>query len=87
MYTTDYCGYCRMAKDLLNRRKLAFDEIDVTNDAAQRQWLVEQTGQRTVPQIWIGAVHVGGYTDLATLDARGTLNELIASQGIESTPG
>ncbi|MGZ3406504.1 MAG: glutaredoxin domain-containing protein, partial [Polyangia bacterium] len=51
IYTTDYCGYCHAAKSLLSSRGVAFEEIDCSQDPATRKWLIEQTGQRTVPQI------------------------------------
>lgn len=64
IYTTDYCGYCRLAKELLRERQIPFEEIDVTHDDEKRKWLVEHTGQRTVPQIFFGNESVGGYTEL-----------------------
>ncbi|MCI0572498.1 MAG: glutaredoxin 3 [Myxococcaceae bacterium] len=78
IYTTSYCGYCVRAKDLLSRRGVAFQEIDVSGDDAQRAKLVELSGgQRTVPQIFIGDRHVGGYSDLAKLDGEGKLEPLL----------
>jgi glutaredoxin 3 len=73
IYTTDYCGFCRRAKELLTRKQIPFEEIDVTGDDSQREWLVEATGRRTVPQIFIGDEPIGGYTDLAALDRSGEL--------------
>lgn len=84
IYTTDYCGYCRAAKQLLGRRGIAFEEIDCTRDPDTRAWLVEQTGQRTVPQIFIGGVPVGGYTELAAIDRSGRLAAIVA--GDEAPP-
>jgi len=79
IYTTRSCGFCIRAKDLLERKGVAFEEIDVTEDQAMRAKLVEKTGGlRTVPQIWIGEVHVGGYTDLAQLDREGRLTALLS---------
>ncbi|MBM4380275.1 MAG: glutaredoxin 3 [Deltaproteobacteria bacterium] len=79
VYTTTYCPYCTRAKELLRAKGVMFEEIDVTGDDAARARLVELSGgQRTVPQIFIGALHVGGYSDLALLDGRGELDRLLA---------
>ena len=67
IYTTTYCGYCRLAKHLLENEEVSFTEIDVTNDDAKRQWLVQTTGHRTVPQIFVDEQPIGGYTDLHEL--------------------
>ena len=75
IYTTTYCGYCRMAKDLLGKRGIPFEEIDVTDDDGKREWLVETTGRQTVPQIFIGEEAIGGFTDLAALDKSGSLEK------------
>lgn len=77
IYTTSYCGYCHRAKRLLTERGLAFEEIDVTSDTAKREWLVEATGQYTVPQIFIGGQPVGGYDELSNLDRSGALAKLV----------
>ena len=78
IYTTNYCGYCRRAKDLLTRKGAAFKEIDVTDDDAMRAKLVQMSGgAQTVPQIWIGTEHVGGYSDLAELDQQGKLDPML----------
>jgi glutaredoxin 3 len=73
IYTASYCGYCRMAKTLLASRKIAFEEIDVTSDFEAREWLVRETGRRTVPQIFIDGESIGGFDELRVLDARGRL--------------
>jgi glutaredoxin 3 len=78
VYTTTYCGYCHAAKSLLQKRGIAFEEIDCTNDAARRKWLIEQTGQRTVPQVFIGGVPVGGFSELSGLDRAGKLAAIMA---------
>ena len=78
VYTTSYCGYCRSAERLLDQKNLAYDKHDVTNDTTRRRWLVEVTGRRTVPQIFIDGRAIGGYTDLADLDRRGELDRLLA---------
>lgn len=77
VYTTPSCPYCVQAKRLLNQKGVAFDEIDVANDPVRRAWLVEATGQRTVPQIFIDDKAYGGFTDIAALDRQGKLNPLL----------
>jgi glutaredoxin 3 len=78
VYTTRVCPYCVAAKRLLAARHVGYTEIDVTGDDAKRAWLVEATGRRTVPQIFVGGHPVGGYDDLAALDASGRLAEMLA---------
>jgi glutaredoxin 3 len=80
IYTTTYCSYCRAAKALLQERGVAFDEIDCTTDDQTRRWLVEQTGQRTVPQIFIGGVPVGGFSELSRLDRDRKLATILAGE-------
>lgn len=84
IYTTTYCGYCQAAKRLLSQRGIPFEEVDCTNDPDTRKWLVEQSGQRTVPQIFIGGVPVGGYSELSALDRGGKLAAILA--GDEAPP-
>lgn len=76
VFSTDYCPYCDRAKALLERRGIPFDEIDVSHDSAKRAWLVATTGRRTVPQIFIDDVPIGGSDELHALDRRGALREL-----------
>lgn len=72
VYTTDYCPYCRAAKDLLRSKGVAYTEKDVTNDDAQREKLVQMTGGRTtVPQIFVDGRAIGGYDDLAAFFRKG----------------
>jgi glutaredoxin 3 len=78
VYTTDWCPYCDRAKALLRSKGVPYEEIDVEGDDAKRAWLVQTTGQRTVPQIFIGDEPVGGYTELAALDRRGELDARLA---------
>jgi glutaredoxin 3 len=79
MYTTQVCPYCVRAKALLKQRGvLQIEEIRVDLDPAQRLQMMEITGQRTVPQIFIGSTHVGGCDDLVALDHRGGLLPLLA---------
>jgi glutaredoxin 3 len=80
IYTTRYCPYCHAAKDLLVRKGAEFKEIDVTGDWQGRRKMVERAnGRSTVPQIFIGDVHVGGCDDLYGLDAEGKLDLLLAT--------
>lgn len=78
IYTTLDCPYCVMAKRLLEARGIGFEEIDVSQDPALRAELVERTGRRTVPQIFIDDRAIGGYEDLARMDSRGELRHLAA---------
>jgi glutaredoxin 3 len=73
LYTTRVCGYCMAAKQLLAARKVPYQEVDVTTDPAKRAWLVEATGRRTVPQIFIAGEPIGGFDELAALDRSGEL--------------
>jgi glutaredoxin 3 len=79
IYTTPYCPYCVRAKRLLERKGVAFDEIDVANDDQARLDLAERTGLRSVPQIFIGEHHVGGSDDLHALEQDGKLDALLRS--------
>jgi glutaredoxin 3 len=79
VYSTDYCSFCTRAKALLAQRGIPFVEVDVTRDDARRAWLVETTGRRTVPQIFIGDEAIGGFTDLDALDRSGELAERLGS--------
>jgi len=78
IYTTPICPYCMRAKALLEVKGVAFEEIDVFNDAARRAEMMEKSGgRRTVPQIFIGDRHIGGCDDLHALDAAGDLDPLL----------
>ncbi len=80
LYSTTNCSYCRAAKQLLTERKLPFREIDCTTDAATRQRLVDETGRRTVPQIYLDNVPIGGFDDLSRLDRSGELAKIVAGE-------
>jgi glutaredoxin 3 len=73
IYTTRVCPYCVAAKQLLTARSIAYEDVDVSGDDAKRAWLVETTGRRTVPQIFIRGEAIGGYDELAALDKSGEL--------------
>ncbi len=77
LYTKDYCGFCAQAKTLLKAKGAAFTEIDVTHDADLQAEMIEGSGRRTVPQIFIDGRHIGGFDDLAALDAAGKLDPLL----------
>ena len=79
IYTSSLCPYCHRAKELLRSKGAAFQEIDVTGDAKQRQLLTTKSGRNTVPQIWIGDVHVGGCDDLHSLDREGRLDPMLSA--------
>ena len=78
MYTTQVCPFCQRAKMLLKQRGVdQIDEVRVDLDPSQRDTMVQITGRRTVPQIFIGSTHVGGCDDLVALDQRGELMPLL----------
>lgn len=78
IYTTPICPYCNRAKDLLKAKGVNYKEIDVSTDPAIRDAMVEKAGgRRTVPQIFIGEMHVGGFDDLSALDKSGKLDPLL----------
>ena len=82
IYTTRYCPYCISAKALLNRKNVQFTEIDVGGDPQGRAQMVERAnGRMTVPQIFIGEVHVGGSDDLHELERAGKLDPLLNGKG------
>ncbi|WP_286806816.1 MULTISPECIES: glutaredoxin 3 [unclassified Marinimicrobium] len=77
MYTTAVCPFCVNAKHLLEGKGVAFEEIRVDRDPSLRKKMMADSGQRTVPQIWIGDTHVGGFTDLWALDKSGKLDDML----------
>ena len=80
MYTTGFCPYCKMAESLLRSRGVQeIEKIRIDLEPDQRGEMMNKTGRRTVPQIYIGDIHVGGYDDLAQLDRKGELTELLAN--------
>lgn len=79
MYSTRVCPYCVMAEKLLLKKGVTqLDKILIDTDHAQRETMMTRTGRRTVPQIYIGDHHVGGYDDLAALDRAGELDAMLA---------
>lgn len=80
MYTTGFCPYCKMAENLLLAKGVQeIDKIRVDLEPERRNEMMERTGRRTVPQIYIGDRHVGGFDDLSLLDRQGELTALLAS--------
>ena len=77
IYTTSYCPYCFGAKALLRSKNVEFEEIDVTDDPAQRAEMERLSTRRTVPQIFIDAHPIGGYDEARRLDATGELDRLL----------
>lgn len=77
IYTTSWCPYCNAAKSLLDDKGVAYDEIDATDPDVRMDMVQRAHGRRTVPQIFIGERHVGGYDDLSALERRGQLDALL----------
>ena len=77
MYATGWCPYCQRARNLLGLRNLSFEEIDVEADPKLREEMRARCGRATVPQIFIGETHVGGFDDLDALDRDGGLDRLL----------
>ena len=77
LYTTPSCPFCVRAKRLLVERHIAYAEFDVSEDDELRAEIMERTGRRTVPQIFIDGRSIGGFEELAALDAAGELRELV----------
>lgn len=79
IYTKSWCPYCHAAKDLLEKKGVTFEEIDVSDPQVQSAMAKRAGGRSTVPQIFIGQTHVGGCDDLHALDAAGKLDPLLAA--------
>ena len=80
LYTTPFCGFCVAAKKLLAQKGVTYSEIDVFANPDRRREMVQRAGGRnTVPQIFVGETHVGGFTDMRALDQAGKLDPLITS--------
>lgn len=77
MYSSAWCPFCIQAKRLLEKKNVVFSEIIVDGNSALRQQMMKESGRHTVPQIWIGDVHVGGCDDLFALERRGQLDVLL----------
>jgi len=77
MYTTSWCPYCEQARQLLTGKGVRFEDIDIERHPEQRAQMIERSGRRTVPQIFVGAHHVGGADDLYELELAGALDRLL----------
>ena len=78
IYTSNICPYCTMAKRLLDKKGASYSEINVDSKAGLRQEMMEKTQRRTVPQIFIGDLHVGGFDDLHALETKNELDPLLS---------
>ncbi|HMV72193.1 MAG TPA: glutaredoxin 3 [Pseudomonadales bacterium] len=79
IYTTRSCPYCIAARELLGRLGVDYEDIDVGADAALRAEMERRAGRRTVPQIWVGNRHIGGFDDMDELHRQGLLEPLLAA--------
>ena len=77
MYVKDWCPYCHRARALLDKKGVEYTEIDIERHPERRAEMITRSGRRTVPQIFIGDVHVGGSDDLHALQAAGELDEVL----------
>jgi glutaredoxin 3 len=81
IYSKQQCPYCVRAKGLLSKKGVSYEEIDVETDDATRAWLVEETGQRTVPQVFVDGRPLGGFSDIDALDRAGKLDPILRGEG------
>jgi glutaredoxin 3 len=81
IYSKQQCPYCVRAKGLLTKKGVAYEEIDVENDDTTRAWLVETTGQRTVPQVFVDGRPLGGFMEVDALDKAGKLDAILRGEG------
>lgn len=77
IYTTNLCQYCSMAKKLFDKKRVVYLEINVDSSPTLRQEMMQLTQRRTVPQIFIGDLHVGGFNDLYALEMKNELDQLL----------
>ncbi|MDG1944502.1 MAG: glutaredoxin 3 [Halioglobus sp.] len=77
LYTTRFCPYCIRARDLLDDKDVAYSDIAVDQEPLLRREMMTKSGRNTVPQIWIGDQHIGGFDDLYLLERQGRLDELL----------
>ncbi|WP_437966677.1 glutaredoxin 3 [Sorangium sp. So ce260] len=86
IYVTEYCGYCTMAKRLLSQKQVRYTQINVEGRDDLRTWLVKASGQRTVPQIFINGVSIGGFSELSALEKQGELDPRLAEAPSADAP-
>lgn len=79
MYSTRFCPYCVRARNLLDSKQVSYTDIGVDSRPELRREMMTRSGRRTVPQIWIGERHVGGFDDLAQLERQGRLDQLLST--------
>ncbi len=77
VYTTGWCPFCMRAKALLDRKGYSYRELNVEDEPALREEMMKRSGRRTVPQIFVGETHVGGFDELSALDRAGRLEPLV----------
>lgn len=80
IYTTPFCGYCLAAKRLLEAKGMAFEEIDASAPERRAEMVQRAMGRRTVPQIFVGDIHLGGFSDIAALEREGRLDRLLVGE-------
>lgn len=85
VYLTEFCPYCVMARQLLEQLEYPFDEIRVDLDRDERRVMQERSGRTSVPQIFLGATHIGGYDDLSAMHRSGALASLVAEAAGENS--
>jgi glutaredoxin 3 len=78
MYSRGWCGFCAAARELLAAKRVTLDEVDLDEHPEREAEMIERSGRTSVPQIFVGPTHVGGFTDLAALDRAGRLDPLLA---------
>jgi glutaredoxin 3 len=81
VYTKEGCPFCVRAKRLLEKKGVRFEEVNVEHNDALRTWLVERSGQRTVPQIFVGDRSLGGFSDVDALDREGKIDPILRGEG------
>jgi glutaredoxin 3 len=77
IFSSAWCGYCVRAKKLLEAKGISFREIDIDGDPAHRKWMMEHSKRRSVPQIFMGETHLGGWEELVALERSGELDRLL----------
>lgn len=80
VFTSPFCGYCTSAKALLKRKGVAFEEVDIMADPSRQPEMIQRSGRRTVPQIFIDGQSVGGSDDIHALDREGKLDALLGTE-------
>jgi glutaredoxin 3 len=81
VYVSDWCTYCQRARGLLRQKQVVFNEVNIEEDEQSREEMIARSNRRTVPQIFIGDKHVGGYDELSALERSGELDRLIQGVG------